>query len=98
MHNHYYYIYIITNYTNRVIYTGMTSNLSKRIWEHRRKEVPGFTAKYNVTKLIYFEETGDVMSAFEREKQIKGWTRAKKIKLIETINPNWRDLFDELEL
>ena len=91
-----YYIYILTNKTNNVLYTGITNNLERRVGEHKGKLIAGFTKKYNLTKLIYFEETNDVNSAITREKQIKGWLRTKKIKLIESVNPAWKDLSNEL--
>ncbi len=87
-----YWVYILTNKMNTVLYTGVTSNLEQRVFQHREKLVPGFTRKYNATKLVYCEETNDVHVAIEREKQIKGWTRAKKIALIESNNPLWKDL------
>ncbi len=89
-----YYVYIMTN-VSRTLYVGITSDLIKRVWEHKNKLVEGFTKKYNITKLVYFEDTDDVMSAIEREKQIKGWLRKKKIVLIESANPEWNDLSEE---
>ena len=86
-----YYVYIMTN-KSRTLYTGVTNDLRRRVYEHQHKLVPGFTSKYNITQLAYFEETSDVRSAIAREKQIKGWLRAKKIALIESQNPTWRDL------
>ena len=86
------YVYLMTNSTNKIIYTGVTSNLKKRIYEHKEKLVDGFTKKYNITKLVYYEVTSDVSAAIEREKQIKGWLRRKKITLIEAMNPQWTDL------
>jgi putative endonuclease len=94
MHNQY-YVYILTNKTNRVLYTGVTNNLERRIYEHKNKITQGFTSKYNLTKLVYYEATNDVNSAIAREKQIKGWLRIRKIKLIETINPQWKDLSED---
>ncbi len=85
-------MYILTNKTNKVLYTGITNNLSRRIYEHKNKLIDGFTAKYNVSKLVYFDYVEDIKSAIMREKQIKGWIREKKIALIESQNPNWRDL------
>ncbi|MBI5731367.1 MAG: GIY-YIG nuclease family protein [Ignavibacteriales bacterium] len=76
----------------KVLYVGMTNNLARRVYEHKNKINIGFTAKYNVNRLVYFEETEDEIKAMKREKQIKGWLRKKKIKLIETTNPNWDDL------
>ena len=92
----YYYVYILTNKNNNVLYTGVTNNLLKRIDEHRRKLVKGFTSKYNVNKLVYYEETQIINGAIMREKQIKGYVRSKKIKLIESKNPKWEDLFEKL--
>ena len=90
-----YYVYILTNRTDDVLYTGVTNDLSRRLYEHKHKIVEGFTAKYNVHKLVYYEVTTDIRAAIEREKQIKGWVRVKKIALIETINPDWKDLSAE---
>jgi len=87
------YVYILTNIGNQVLYTGVTSDLVKRVYEHRNKFVEGFTKKYNVFKLIYFEVFENITEAITREKQIKGWKRDKKIKLIEKINPQWKDLY-----
>jgi putative endonuclease len=95
MHERQYFVYILTNKDHRVLYTGFTGNLPKRIWEHKEKAVPGFTSNYNVNRLVYYEETNDVRSALEREKQIKGWRRAKKIVLIKAMNPSWRDLSND---
>ncbi len=92
------YVYILTNVNNRVLYIGVTSNLVKRIYEHRNKLVEGFTKKYNVYKLVYFEIFDNMISAIEREKQIKGWVRRKKISLIERNNLEWKDLYDEVRL
>lgn len=86
-----YYVYIMTNYS-KTLYTGVTNDLNRRIYEHKQKLIPGFTQKYNITKLVYFEETSNVNAAIAREKQIKGWLREKKITLIESINPEWNDL------
>jgi putative endonuclease len=86
-----YYVYIMTN-RSHTLYTGITNDLKRRVYEHKRKLIPGFTSKYNITRLVYFEETTDVEIAITREKQIKGWLRAKKIALIESANPDWRDL------
>ena len=90
-----YYVYILTNSTNKVLYTGVTNNLEKRVYEHKTKAVKGFTAKYNVHKLIYFEETTEVNVAIKREKQIKSFTRDKKINLINSFNPSWADLIEK---
>lgn len=94
--NKYYYVYILTNKNNKVLYTGVTSNLLKRVDEHRRKVIKGFTSKYNVNKLVYYEETQNINGAIIRVKQIKGYVRSKKIKLIESKNPNWEDLLEKL--
>jgi putative endonuclease len=77
---------------SRTLYTGVTNDLERRVYEHKRKLVPGFTVKYNITRLVYFEATQDVQAAIAREKQIKGWLRRKKIALIESLNPAWDDL------
>ena len=86
-----YFVYVMTN-TSRTLYTGVTNDLKHRVFEHKRKLLPGFTSRYNVTMLVYFEETNDVQSALAREKQIKGWRRNKKSELIRSMNPNWIDL------
>ena len=86
-----YYVYIMTN-RSKTLYTGITNDLKRRVHEHRHKRIPGFTHKYNITRLVYFEESPDVKAAIAREKQIKGWLRAKKVKLIESVNPEWCDL------
>ena len=88
-----YYVYIITNKLNTVFYIGVTNNLEKRIWEHRNKMIPGFSSKYNLNKLVYFEETSDIYSAIRREKQLKNWHRDWKINLIRKENPEFKDLF-----
>ncbi len=90
------YVYIITNKANTVLYTGVTSNLAKRVYEHKHKPVKGFTTKYNVTKLVYYEIYDSIEDAIRREKQIKAGSRAKKIKLIESMNPKWKDLYEEI--
>lgn len=87
-----YYVYMLTNWNNKVLYTGITNNLERRIYEHKNKLVKGFTAKYNVNKLVYYDYTSDVHSAIAREKEIKGWTRQKKNDLIQSMNPEWIDL------
>ena len=92
-----YYIYILTNRNNTVLYTGVTNDLIRRVYEHKNNADPkSFTAKYKVHKLIYFEETGDVKSGIEREKQIKRWSRKRKNQLIETMNPKWKELYDTI--
>lgn len=91
-----YFVYMMTNKNNTVIYTGMTNNLVRRVYEHKNKLLPGFTSKYNVTKLVYFEETGDVNSAIAREKQLKAGSRKKKEELINLFNKDWIDLSDKI--
>jgi putative endonuclease len=87
-----YYVYMLTNWNNKVLYTGVTNDLERRIYEHKSKVNDGFTAKYNVYKLVYFDSADNVRAAIEREKQIKGWSREKKNILVESINPEWKDL------
>ena len=89
-----YYVYIMTN-RSKTLYTGVTNDLTRRVYEHKNKMIDGFTKKYNITKLVYFEETNDILSAITREKQIKGWLRSKKIALIGSVNPKWEDLSEE---
>jgi putative endonuclease len=91
-----YYVYIMTNQHNTVLYTGMTNDLQRRAYEHRTGRGGGFTSRYNVNKLVYYEGTGDVNAAIAREKQIKGGSRQKKLDLIEAMNPEWRDLYEDL--
>jgi len=91
-----YYVYIMTNKRNTVLYAGVTNNLKKRIYEHKTRLVDGFTKKYNVSKLVYYEISNDIYNAIMREKQIKGGSRQKKIDLINSVNFNWRDLYEEL--
>ena len=88
-----YFVYILSNKYNTVLYTGITNDLERRVNEHKRKINTGFTLQYNVDKLVYFEQTSDVLSAIAREKQIKSWSRKKKNDLIDSINPEWNDLF-----
>jgi putative endonuclease len=90
------YVYLITNKTNSVIYTGVTSDLKKRIYEHKEKLIEGFTKKYNIQKLVYFETHDDITNAILREKQIKGGSRAKKLKMTRLSNPEFRDLYYDL--
>jgi putative endonuclease len=89
-----YYVYILTN-RSRTLYTGMTNDLVQRVHQHRQKLVPGFTSRYDITQLAYAEAFESAISAIAREKQIKGWLRKRKIELIESMNPNWRDLSDD---
>ena len=98
MKSHKYYVYILTNKNNKVIYVGMTNNLTRRIYEHKNKLVDGYTKKYNIDKLVYFEETSEVKEAIRREKEIKKWRREKKNRLVETNNPEWKDLSKEYDM
>jgi putative endonuclease len=91
-----YYVYILTNWTNAVMYVGVTNDLDRRIAEHKSGTIPGFTQRYNLKKLVYYERSSDVSAAIAREKQIKGWRREKKNALVEAMNPQWHDL-DQLE-
>jgi len=85
----------MTNKKNGVLYTGITNNIERRVYEHKHKLIHGFTSKYNCTRLVYYDNTNDVRAAISAEKQIKGWLRSKKVKLIESINPEWNDLSEE---
>ena len=87
-----YYVYILTNENNHVMYIGVTNNLQRRLYEHRNGVFEGFTKQYNVHKLVYYEMTGDIRNALAREKQLKKWSRKKKDALVETLNPEWKDL------
>ena len=92
-----YYVYLLTNEKGNVIYTGVTNDLLRRVYEHKNHLDKGsFTAQYNIEKLVYYETTNDVESAIAREKQIKGWNRKRKNKLVESKNSNWNDLYDSL--
>ena len=91
-----YYIYIMSNKNKTVLYTGVTNDLRRRVYEHKEKLIEGFTKKYNINKLVYYESFRDVESAILREKQIKGGSRAKKIGLINSTNLDWKDLYDNL--
>ena len=90
-----YYVYILTNKTNNVLYIGVTNDLERRVYEHKNKLVEGFTAKYNLSKLVYFKETGSIESAILREKQLKRWHRDWKINLIKEKNPEFNDLSED---
>jgi|SRR3989338_3726437 len=90
------YVYILTNITNRVLYAGVTSDLVKRIWQHKNKVADGFTAKYNINKLVYFEIYEDIEESIKREKQIKGGSRQDKLNLIIKDNQSFKDLYDEI--
>ena len=87
-----YYVYIMTNWNNSVMYVGMTNNLERRLYEHKHKLIDGFTKRYNVDKLVYYDCTTNVKSAIEREKQIKGWKRTRKNELVSKMNSDWNDL------
>ncbi len=87
-----YSVYLLSNWNNKVLYIGITNDLERRIHEHRQKLIAGFTQKYNVSKLVYYEQTGDVVSAISREKELKKWRREKKNALVNRVNPEWKDL------
>ncbi len=88
-----FYVYMLASRPGGTLYIGVTTDLERRVQEHQLKQVPGFTAKYNVNRLVWFEEFFHASDAFDREKQLKGWVRAKKAKLIAIKNPNWHDLY-----
>jgi putative endonuclease len=88
-----YYVYMMTNHSG-TLYAGVTNDLRRRVWGHKQKLIEGFTKRYNIRRLVYYEETPDVTTAIAREKQIKGWLRKKKVALIESFNPGWKDLSD----
>lgn len=90
------YVYILTNKRNGTLYVGVTSDLPRRVWEHKIKAVKGFTRKYGIDKLVWYESHDSIMGAIEREKAIKKWRRYWKLKIIEEMNPDWRDLFEDL--
>ena len=92
-----YYVYIMTNYSNSVLYTGVTNDLVRRVYEHKNKLVKGFTSKYSINKLVYFEEGEDAYGAISREKQIKAGSRRKKIEMIISMNPEWKDLWKDIQ-
>lgn len=91
-----YYVYILASERDGTLYIGVTNNLIRRVYEHRNDLVEGFTKKYNVHRLVYYEQTIDVLSALTREKQLKKWKRDWKIRMIEKHNPEWRDLYDDI--
>ena len=91
-----YFVYMVTNKNNRVLYTGVTGNIKRRLFEHKEKMIPGFTSLYNANKLVYYEVFNDINQAIKREKQIKGWRREKKNKLVSERNADWRDLSGEM--
>lgn len=90
------YVYLLTNKSNNVLYTGVTNNLIRRIYEHKSKLIKGFTQKYNIDRLVYYEVCESILVAIEREKKIKGWTRKKKDTLVNAFNPTWEDLYQLL--
>jgi putative endonuclease len=94
--NDQYYIYIMANKHNTVLYTGVTNNLIRRIYEHKEKLASGFTKRYNINKLVYYEVFQEVYNAIKREKQIKGGSRQEKIDLINSVNPDWKDLYEDI--
>jgi len=96
MSNREYCVYILTNQHNTVLYTGVTNNLKRRVLQHRNKTGGNFTKRYNITKLVYFEVGEDINAAIFREKQIKAGSRQKKLDLINSINPDWKDLYEEI--
>ncbi len=91
-----YYVYILTNAREGILYTGITNDLARRVYEHKAKLVEGFTKRYNINKLIYYEASRDIESVILREKQIKGGSRTKKKELVNSMNPEWKDLYDDL--
>ncbi|KQT21235.1 MULTISPECIES: GIY-YIG nuclease family protein [unclassified Bradyrhizobium] len=91
-----YYVYILASRRDGAIYIGITNDLARRVYEHRIKAVPGFTAKYNITQLVWFEVYDDPISAISRERELKKWKRAWKIRLIEKDNPNWNDVYESI--
>ena len=94
--NYQYFVYIMTNKYNAVLYTGVTNDLKRRVYEHKHGQGSSFTTRYNVNKLVYYEITEDVCAAIAREKQIKSGSRQRKIDLINSMNPEWKDLYEEM--
>ena len=90
-----YYVYLITNWNNKVLYIGVTNNLERRLYEHKNKLIKGFTEQYNINKLVYFEQSNSIESAITREKEIKKWRREKKNALVESTNDKWKDLSEQ---
>jgi putative endonuclease len=90
------YVYIMTNHNNTVLYTGVTSDLVRRIFQHREKLVKGFTSRYNISKLVWYEKHSEITNAIAREKQIKAGSRARKVELVNAMNPEWNDLYSSL--
>jgi len=91
-----FYVYILSSVNNRVLYIGITSDLIKRVWQHKNKQVEGFTKKYNVDRLVYYEVFDDPKNAIKREKNMKEWKRIWKVELVEKDNPEWKDLYESL--
>ena len=96
MREHQYYVYILTNKNNEVLYIGVTNNLLQRIYQHKNKLINGFTDRYNLNKLVYYEVYQYIQDAIQREKQMKKWNRAWKIEQIQKVNPKWEDLYIEM--
>ena len=96
-HSKDYYVYIMTN-NSGTLYTGMSGHFARRIYQHKNRLIKGFSRRYNIERLVYYEQTNDVYTALEREKEIKGWSRKKKIALIEGMNPEWKDLAEDLDI
>jgi len=96
MRQRHYYVYILSNKHHTVFYTGITNNLARRIFQHRTKAIKGFTQRYNIYKLLYYEEYDKPLDAIQREKQIKKYRREKKFALINSLNPEWRDLYEDV--
>ena len=94
MKDYNYYVYILTNFNNKVMYIGVTNNLERRLYEHKNGIFEGFTKKYNIKKLVYFEETNNIIEAIQREKELKKWRREKKNLLVEMQNKEWKDISD----
>ncbi|PWU22651.1 hypothetical protein C5B42_05425 [Candidatus Cerribacteria bacterium 'Amazon FNV 2010 28 9'] len=93
-----YFVYILASKKHGTLYIGVTNNLYRRVWEHKQGLVEGFTKQYKVNQLVWFDQTNDIGEAIQREKQIKVWKRAWKIRIIEELNPTWKDLYNQLEL
>jgi len=96
MRQKYYYVYILSNKYNNVLYVGITNDLIRRVYEHKNKLIEGFAEKYNVDKLVYYELFNDPINAITRKKQLKGYSRKKKVELINSFNPEWKDLYESL--
>ena len=90
------YVYIMANWTGQILYVGVTSDLKRRVYQHKEMKIDGFTKKYRLTKLVYYEAADEISAAIEREKQLKAGPRKKKIQLIEHLNPSWQDLYDQV--